>query len=63
MERSSGDLKLCSNIHLLPDREDGTVANWPAAHPDVEIICRDRVSDYREGATKGEGRFSSGADL
>ena len=47
------DLERRRTIDLLPDREGGTVAKWLAAHPDVEIVCRDRGSGYREGAAKG----------
>ena len=47
------DLERRHTIDLLPDREGGTIANWLAAHPEVEIVCRDRGSGYREGAAKG----------
>ncbi len=47
------DLERRCTIDLLPDREGGTVAAWLAAHPGVEIVCRDRGSGFREGATKG----------
>ena len=47
------DLERRRTIDLLPDREGGTVADWLAAHPEVEIVCRDRGSGYREGAAKG----------
>ena len=38
------DLEHRHTINPLPGRECGTVANWLAAHPDVEIVCRDRCS-------------------
>lgn len=47
------DLERRCTVDLLPDREGGSVADWLAAHPEVEIVCRDRGSGYREGATKG----------
>ena len=47
------DLERRCTIDLLPDREGGTVAAWLAAHPGIEIVCRDRGSGFREGATKG----------
>ena len=47
------DIERRRTIDLLPDREGGTVADWLAAHPEVEIVCRDRGSGYREGAAKG----------
>ena len=56
------DLERRRTIDLLPDREGGTVADWLAAHPEVEIVCRDRGSGYREGATKGAPRALQIAD-
>ncbi len=56
------DLERRSTIDLLPDREGGTVANWLAAHPDVEIVCRDRGSGSREGAAKGAPQALQVAD-
>ena len=50
------DLERRCTIDLLPDREGGTVAAWLAAHPGVEIVCRDRGGGFREGATKGAPR-------
>ncbi len=47
------DLERRCTIDLLPDRESGTVADWLAAHPGIEIVCCYRGSGYREGATMG----------
>ena len=47
------DLERHCTVDLLPDREGSTVADWLAAHPGVEIVCRDRGSGFREGAAKG----------
>jgi transposase len=47
------DLERRCTIDLLPDRVGGTVADWLASHPGIEIVCRDRGSGYREGAAKG----------
>jgi transposase len=47
------DLEQRQVIDLLPDREANTLATWLWAHPGVEIICRDRASDYAQGATRG----------
>ena len=56
------DLERRRTIDLLPDREGGTVANWLAAPPDVEIVCRDRGSGFREGAAKGAPQALQVAD-
>jgi len=40
-------------IDVLPDRTVATVAAWLAAHPEIELISRDRASDYATAATVG----------
>jgi transposase len=40
-------------IDILPDRTVATVAAWLAAHPEIELISRDRASDYATAATLG----------
>ncbi|MFL5701305.1 MAG: ISL3 family transposase, partial [Ktedonobacteraceae bacterium] len=40
-------------IDVLPDRTVATVAAWLAAHPAIELISRDRASDYATAATLG----------
>jgi len=40
-------------IDVLPDRTAATVTAWLAAHPDIELISRDRGSDYAAAATAG----------
>lgn len=47
------DLEKQKVVDLLPDREVETVVKWLKEHPEVEIISRDRGSNYIEGATKG----------
>ncbi len=40
-------------IEVLPDRTVETVSAWLAAHPEIELISRDRASDYATAATLG----------
>jgi transposase len=47
------DLEQQRPIDLLPERTAETVATWLRAHPGVEIIARDRASDYARGVTEG----------
>lgn len=47
------DLERHAVIDLLPDRNAATTAAWLAAHPDIEIISRDRGRIYAEGARRG----------
>jgi transposase len=40
-------------VDLLAGRHAQVVEDWLAAHPGVQIICRDRASAYAEGARAG----------
>jgi transposase len=47
------DLEARQVVDLLPDREADTLTAWLQAHPGIEIICRDRASDYAQAASAG----------
>ncbi len=40
------DLERGVPVDLLPDRTAATLAAWLKAHPSIEVITRDRFSDY-----------------
>ncbi len=47
------DLERQCPIDLLPDRTAATLRDWLEQHPGVEIIARDRSTEYARGATAG----------
>jgi transposase len=47
------DLEKRKIIDLLPDRKASTFAQWLRAHPEVEMISRDRGTDYAAAAREG----------
>jgi hypothetical protein len=56
------DLERHQPIDLLSDRSPESVAAWLAAHPDVEIISRDRSGGYADGTTRGAQQATQVAD-
>ena len=49
-------------VDLLADREAESVRRWLAAHPQVEVVSRDRGKTYIDGATSGAPQATQMAD-
>ena len=47
------DLEKHRVVDLLEDRSGDSLAMWLAAHPGVEVIARDRSTEYARGASEG----------
>ncbi len=47
------DLESRCPVDLLPERSSRALEAWLKEHPGVEIISRDRSSEYTKGATEG----------
>jgi transposase len=47
------DLEKRKPVDLLPNRDADTVARWLRAHPEIEIISRDRSGTYKQAANLG----------
>jgi transposase len=47
------DLDQHQPIDLLPERTAAILEQWLKDHPGVEVISRDRATDYADGATRG----------
>ncbi len=47
------DLERRCPVDLLPDRSAAPLARWLRSHTDVDIIARDRSTEYARGASEG----------
>ncbi|MHB8595389.1 MAG: ISL3 family transposase [Ktedonobacteraceae bacterium] len=56
------DLERGIPIDLLPDRSVETVTAWFKHHPGIELISRDRASEYAVAASKGAPQAVQVAD-
>lgn len=56
------DLETHRLIDILPDREAESVRKWLAAHPEIEIVSRDRGGTYADGAAQGAPQAIQCAD-
>jgi transposase len=49
-------------VGLLADREAESVRQWLAAHPEIDVVSRDRGATYIDGATWGAPQATQVAD-
>jgi len=56
------NLKSHQVIDLLPDRKAERAAAWMSAHPEIELVSRDRGGDYAAGARQGAPQATQVAD-
>jgi transposase len=56
------DLELRKPIEILPDRSTETAEAWLRAHPEVDIVSRDRGGEYAAAARKGAPQAQQIAD-
>jgi transposase len=47
------DIETGAPLDMLPGRDAQPLADWLAAHPGIEVICRDRAGSYADGARTG----------
>jgi transposase len=50
-------------LDLFPDREAESVKLWLLAHPEIEIVSRDRAGAYAEGAAKAGSTSATNCGL
>ena len=56
------DLERRRVVDLLPDRQAETLSNWLRAQPAIEVVARDRSSEYARGITMAAPRAVQVAD-
>ena len=56
------DLETGEVIDLLPDRDALTLKHWLEAHPEVELVSRDRSSSYSRATTESAPQAQQVAD-
>src|SRR6266566_4860816 len=49
-------------VDLLPDRETETAQSWMQAHPEIDLVSRDRGEEYAAAARKGAPQARQVAD-
>src|SRR6266487_2375789 len=49
-------------IDLLPDRKTETAKAWMQAHPEIDLVSRDRGGDYASAASLGAPQAAQSAD-
>jgi transposase len=56
------DLKRHKVLDLLPDRQAKTAQAWIEAHPEIELVSRDRGGEYAAAARQGAPQAIQTAD-
>jgi transposase len=49
-------------VDLLPDRKAETAKVWMQAHPEIDVVSRDRGGDYASAARQGAPQAAQAAD-